>query len=102
MLKHLLSRGADPSYKDPDTGTPLHNAASLGKMEEAKVLATTEGVDLGSVVCGCTASDVARWFEYDEIAVMLDDMLKEEKRSWCSDNDLGHVQDSIRDLDLNQ
>ncbi|KPM40777.1 hypothetical protein AK830_g5790 [Neonectria ditissima] len=79
MLKLLLSRGADPSYQDPDTGTPLHYAASLGLAEEARVLAETEGVDLGAVVDGCTAADVARSRGHDEVAAMLEKLAKGEK-----------------------
>jgi hypothetical protein len=80
MLKHLLSRGVDMSYNHPEKGTPLQYAASLGLMEEARVLAETEGVDVGAVVNGYSAADVARLRGYPEIAEMLESLSRDAGR----------------------
>lgn len=75
MLRHLLSRdGVDKNYNHPERGTPIQYAASVGKIEQVRVLAETEGIDAWAVVDGYTAADVARLCDYPEIAEMLDSM----------------------------
>lgn len=43
-------------------------------IDEARILAETEGVDAGAVVDGYTAADVARLCGYPEIAEMLESL----------------------------